>query len=30
MGYKLAKLLFKGGTTAETTSVEEEPVKDAT
>jgi len=30
MGYKLAKLSFKGGTTAETTSVEEEPVKDAT
>ena len=30
MGYKLAKLSFKGETTAEMISVEEEPVKDAT
>ena len=27
IGYKLAKLSFKGGTTSETTSVEEEPVR---
>ena len=30
MGYKLSKLSFKGETTAEMISVEEEPVKDAT